>query len=80
MEASHDGSYNSLVSHFKMAATVPHTNFVWGPILKHVCIGHSSVVPNVMIVLQNARFFTKHPHARVDFTVIIVYYSTPQPK
>ena len=47
---------NSLVSDFEMAATVPHTQFVWGPILKHICIGHSSVVPNVMIVLQNARF------------------------
>ena len=39
----------------------PQTKYGWGPILKHVFMGHSSCVPNVMLVSQNARFFTKHP-------------------
>ena len=34
----------------------PQTKSGWGPVLKHVFMGHSSCVPNGMIVSQNARF------------------------
>ena len=39
----------------KMAATAPQAKSGWGPVLKHVFKEHSSYVPNVMLVSQNAR-------------------------
>ena len=44
-----------------MTGRASHAKSGWGPVLKHVYIGHlRHGVPDVMLVSQNARFFKKH--------------------
>ena len=50
-----------VISILKRLPQPPQTKSGWDPVLKHVFIGHSSCVPNVLLVSQNARYFTKHP-------------------
>ena len=68
---------NSCQPFWKWLPQPPQAKYGWGPVLKHVFMGHSSCVPNVMLVSQHSRFFTKHPdysHPSKMFRVVMLIW------